>query len=209
MNFDLKTLAPRESYKLLTGVVVPRPIALVVTKNEAGVLNAAPFSFFNLLGANPPLIALGIGDRAAGQPKDSAANIAQSGEFVVNLISREMAPAMNVCAVDFPAEISEVEVAQLPTVASQIVSVPRLQNAPAALECRVHTTLQIGENRVVLAQVVALYVADDFVDATKNHVDSRALDLIGRLGGAGGYTDTSGSFEIPRLSFEEWRRGAR
>ena len=116
---------------------------------------------------------------------------------------------MNICAVDFPAEISEIEAAKLQTVPSQIVQVPRIAATPAALECRVHTTLQIGENRVVLAEVVALYIADELVDAEKRYVDSGGLDLIGRMGGAGGYCDTSGTFELARLSFEEWQRGAR
>lgn len=206
MNFDLQTLAPREAYKLLTGVVVPRPIALVTSRSEAGTLNCAPFSFFNMVGANPPLVALGIGDKSENEPKDTAKNIRKSGEFVINLVSRELASAMNICAVDFPAEISEIEAAGLQTAPSQLVAVPRLEQAPAALECRAHTTLQIGENRVILAQVVALYVADSWVDAAKNHVNSAGLDLIGRMGGAGGYTDTSGTFELARLSFGEWQQ---
>jgi len=209
MHFDLQNLAPRESYKLLTGVVVPRPIALVTSRNEAGKLNAAPFSFFNLLGANPPIIALGIGDKSENEPKDSARNIRHSGEFVVNLVSRELAQAMNICAVDFPAEISEIEAAKLQTVASHFIKVPRIANSPAALECRAHTTLQIGENRVILAEVVALYIADSLIDAEKHSVDTPGLGLIGRMGGAGGYCDTSGSFELARLSFEEWQRRAR
>ncbi len=209
MNFDLKTLSPRESYKLLTGVVVPRPIALVVTKNEAGLLNAAPFSFFNIVGSNPPLVVLGIGDKAEGVAKDSAKNIRNSGEFVVNLVARDMASAMNICAIDFPAQISEIEAAELEIAPSQIVAVPRLAKAPAALECRVHTTLQIGENRVILGEVVALYLSDEFVDSTTLEVDSAGLDLIARMGGAGGYTDTSGTFELARLSFQQWEDGAR
>ncbi|PQV64008.1 NADH-FMN oxidoreductase RutF, flavin reductase (DIM6/NTAB) family [Abditibacterium utsteinense] len=208
MNFDLKDFTPRESYKLLTGVVVPRPIALVLTKNEAGLLNAAPFSFFNMVGSNPPLVALGIGDKSEGEAKDSAKNIRQNGEFVVNLVSRDMVQEMNICAVDFPAGISEVEAARLETVPSMSVSVPRLKKSPAALECRVHTTLQIGENRVILGEVVALYIADDLVDSTKNHVHSAQLDLVARMGGAGGYTDTSGTFELARLSLEQWKQSA-
>lgn len=206
MNFDLQALAPREVYKLMSGVIVPRPIALVSSQSKAGVLNAAPFSFFNMVGANPPLVALGIGDKSDGQPKDSAKNIRESGEFVVNLVSRELVEAMNICAVDFPAEISEIEAANLKTAPSQIVGVPRIESAPAALECRLHTTLQIGENRVILAQVVALFVADFYIDAEKNTINSNSLDTVARMGGAGGYTDTSGCFDLPRLSFESWQQ---
>lgn len=206
MNFDLQSLAPRESYRLLTGVVVPRPIALVTSLGEGGIVNAAPYSFFNLLGASPPIVALGIGDKSENQPKDSARNIKKSGEFVVNLVSRKLADAMNVCAVDFPAEISEIEAAGLQIAPSTLIATPRIAGAPAALECKLHTTLQIGENRIVLAQVVALYVADEFLNETQNTVNSNELDLIGRMGGAGGYTDTSGGFEMLRLSFEEWQQ---
>ncbi len=211
MNFDLQHLAPRESYRLLTGVVVPRPIALVTSLGENGMVNAAPYSFFNLLGANPPIVALGIGDKSEDQPKDSARNIRKNGEFVVNLVSRELADAMNVCAVDFPAEVSEIEAAGLETAPSHLIQTPRLDKTPAALECRLHTTLQIGENRIVLAQVIALYVADRFLNEAKTTVSTPDLGLIGRMGGAGGYTDASGGFEMLRLSFEEWQQqqGAR
>ncbi len=209
MNFNLKELSAREGYKLLTGVVVPRPIALVTTQDEAGLLNAAPFSFFNLVGSNPPLVVLGIGDKTEDEAKDSARNIRKSGEFVVNLVSRAMTQEMNICAVDFPAHISEVEAAKLQIAPSIWVGVPRLAKSPAALECRAHTTLQIGENRVIIGEVGALYIEDSCVDAQKNYVESAKLDLIGRMGGAGGYTDTSGLFELARLSFEEWERGAR
>ncbi len=208
MNFDLKNLSPREGYKLLTGVIVPRPIALVTSQNEDGLVNAAPFSFFNIVGSNPPIVALGIGDKSEDEAKDSAKNIRKSGEFVVNLVARAMTDAMNICAVDFPSGISEVEAAKLQTAPSQIVGVPRLALSPAALECRAHTTLQIGENRVILGEVVALFIADEFVDNSKHHVDSARLDLIGRMGGAGAYTDTSGTFELARLSFAEWQQNA-
>lgn len=221
MNFDLQSLAPRESYRLLTDVVVPRPIALVTSVGENGIVNAAPYSFFNLLGVSPPLVALGIGDKGEDQPKDSARNIKKSGEFVVNLVSRELAGAMNVCAVDFPAKTSEIEAAGLQIAPSTFIATPRIAGAPAALECRLHTTLQIGENRIILAQVVALYVADEFLDAAKTAVLTGEMGLIGRMGGAGGYidtsssavTDASGGFEMPRLSLETWQnqrqRGAR
>ncbi|HEX9997826.1 MAG TPA: flavin reductase family protein [Abditibacterium sp.] len=206
MIFDLQSLTPRDAYKLLTGVVVPRPIALVTSQNEAGLVNAAPFSFFNMVGANPPLVILGIGDKSENEPKDSARNIRQTREFVVNMVSRAMSEAMNVCAVDFPAEMSELEAAKLEVEVSSIVRVPRLKHAPAALECRQHSTLQIGENRLIIGEVLALYVADALVDAEKKYVDSAALDLIGRMGGAGGYTNTRNLFELGRLSFEEWQK---
>lgn len=204
MNFDLPTLAPRDAYKLLTGVVVPRPIALVTSQNEAGVLNAAPFSFFNLVGSNPPLIVLGVGDKA-NAPKDTATNIRAAREFVVNLVSEELIGAMNICAVDFPAEISEIEAAKLETAPSSRIQTPRLAQTPAALECREHSTLFIGQNRLIIGEVVALYIRDEYVDAAKFHVDSAALQLVARMGGAGAYAYTSNTFELARLSYQQWR----
>ncbi|MBW3637399.1 MAG: flavin reductase family protein [Armatimonadetes bacterium] len=209
MNFDLTTLAPREAYKLLTGVVVPRPIALVTSRGENGMLNAAPFSFFNLVGSNPPLVVLGVGNKSEATPKDTATNIRSAREFVVNMVPQELVGAMNICAVDFPAEISEIEAAGLEIAPSSHIATPRLARTPAALECREHSTLFIGQNRLIIGEVVALYIRDEWVDADKNYVQSAALKLVGRMGGAGGYTDTSGTFELARISFEEWKNGAR
>ncbi|RYG70773.1 flavin reductase family protein [bacterium] len=205
MNFSISELGPRDAYKLLTGVVVPRPIALVTSIGSEGVLNAAPFSFFNLVGSNPPIVALSVTNRPSDAPKDSARNIRERHEFVVNMVSKEMMDVMNTCAVDFPEHLSEVEAAGLETVPSTIVKVPRLKISPAALECREHTTLYIGENRLIIGEVVALYIADEYVDLERKYVDSNGLDLVGRMGGGGGYTDTSGTFELSRLSFAEWQ----
>ncbi len=205
MIFDLEKLAPRDCYKLLTGVIVPRPIALVTSLNEAGKVNAAPFSFFNALGSDPPLIVLGIGNRDPQTPKDSAQNIRARGEFVVNLVDENLAPAMNICAVDFPAGWSEVEAAKLELAASEKILVPRLAAAPVALECREHTTLEIGRNRVILGEVITIFIRDDLVDGEKFTVQTAALHLVGRMGGAGGYLHTSDVFSLSRLSFEAWQ----
>jgi flavin reductase (DIM6/NTAB) family NADH-FMN oxidoreductase RutF len=205
MNFSIAELAPRDAYKLLTGVVVPRPIALVTSCDENGVLNAAPFSYFNLIGSNPPLVVLGLATTPSNAPKDTARNIRGKHEFVVNTVSRALMDAMNICAVDFPAEVSEVEAAGLETMPSSVIGVPRLKTTPAALECREVSTTHIGENRIIIGEVVALYIGDEYVDAQKHYVDSPSLDLIGRMGGGGGYTDTTGTFELSRMNFEEWQ----
>src|SRR4028119_647196 len=101
MQFDLRELSSRDRYKLLVSVVVPRPIALVTSLNATGHVNAAPFSFFNVMGSDPPLVVLGIGDRSPGAPKDTAHNIRCAGEFVVNIVDEAIAEKMNICAVDF------------------------------------------------------------------------------------------------------------
>ena len=207
MFFDFSQLQTRDAYKLLAGCVVPRPIAWVTSVNADGLVNAAPYSFFNAIGSDPALVVLGAGDRdrAPGTPKDTARNIRQSGEFVVNLVSRPLAPAMNVTAVDFPPDQSEVEAAKLKLAPAQIISAPRLQDSPVSLECREHTTLQIGRNRVIIGQVLGIWIRDEFVQSENFHVDSVGLNLIGRMGGGGGYTETGQAFEIARFSYDEWR----
>ena len=201
MFFDFSQIAARDAYKLLASSVVPRPIALITSLGEQGVVNAAPYSFFNAIGSDPALIVVGIGDSGG---KDTGRNIDAQSEFVVNLVCRSMAEAMNICAVDFPADQSEVEAAHLETAACEIVRVPRLLASPVSLECREHTTLNIGRNCIVVGEVLGLWIQNQWVDQEKFYIDSVGLDLIGRMGGAGGYTETRQPFEIPRISFEQW-----
>src|SRR4051794_12744338 len=131
MHFDLAAIPPTEGYKLLVSTVVPRPIALATTVNAAGQINAAPFSFFNAVSSNPPVVVLGI---SPGDPnlnpgfegyKDTERNIRATGEFVVNLVDEALAERMNVCAVDFPKEVGELNEAKLTAVASVGVKPPR------------------------------------------------------------------------------------
>src|ERR1700732_3011557 len=135
-GFSLRDLSPHDRYKLLCGVVVPRPIALVTTLDANGAVNAAPFSFFNVFSEDPPLVVLGLQHRPDHGPKDTTRNIHRDGEFVVHLVDEALALAMNDCAIDFPAGDSEVEAAALETLPSVDVRVPRLAAAPFALECR-------------------------------------------------------------------------
>jgi flavin reductase (DIM6/NTAB) family NADH-FMN oxidoreductase RutF len=204
MQFDMAQLAPRDRYKLLVSTIVPRPIALVTSVDEAGHVNAAPFSFFNVLGSDPPLLVLGIGDRSRETPKDSARNIRQSGEFVVNLVDESIAEGMNICAVDFPPGTSEIAAAGLSTHDSKQVKVPRIAESPVSFECREVQTIEIGRNRVIFGQVLQMHIRDDLVNAEKLHIHTEKLRAIGRMYGAGWYTHTNEIFQIPRLSYEEW-----
>ena len=142
MIFDMEKHRGREIYNLLIGLVAPRPIALVTSMNEDGRLNAAPFSSYNYLCTDPPIIGMGVTDRpdAGFVPKDTARNIRRTGEFVVNVVTEDLMPRMNICATDFPAEVNELEMAGLTTAPSQVVKVPRIAEAHAALECREFTT---------------------------------------------------------------------
>lgn len=208
MFFDLSQIAARDAYKLLTGVVVPRPIAFVTSVSPSGLVNAAPYSFFNMIGSNPPIIALGVGDRPEGGGKDTACNIQTKEEFVVNIVDEALATAMNESAVDFPPDWSEVETLGLPTDEGQLIKVPHLTQSPASLECRHHTTLTIGQNRIILGEVVGLWLRDEFVDAQKFYVWTNDMKIIGRGGGGteGGYFRTSDPFGMKRQNFQEWQQ---
>ncbi len=205
MFFDFSEISTRDGYKLLAASVVPRPIALITSQGEQGIINAAPYSFFNVIGSDPALVVVGISGGGGDGEKDTLRNIRSRSEFVVNLVSHSMAEAMNVCAINFPPAYSEVEIAGLKTCSSRRISVPRICQAPISLECREHTTLLIGRNQLVVGEVLGLWCEDQFVDREKLHVDSEKLDLIGRMGGAGGYTETRQTFEIARISYDLWR----
>lgn len=209
MHFDLEALSSGERYKLLGGLVVPRPIALVSSRSREGHPNAAPFSFFNVLAEEPPLIVLGLGVTAAGGAKDTTNNIRDTGEFVVNLVDEPIAEAMNLAATDFPPEVDELEVAGFDLVPSLKVAPGRIAQAPVAMECRRFVTLQPGPERyIVLGEVVVLHVRDGIVDPNTLRVDREAYHPIGRLFG-GGYVRTRDRFEMPRLSYETWLRRTR
>src|SRR3712207_4258281 len=127
-------LEPRERYKLLCATIIPRPIALVTSVDANGVANAAPFSFFNVFSEEPPLIVLGLQHKPQAAPKDTTRNIGETGVFVVNLVDEALAEGMNMCAVDFPPEVSEIDAAGLTLLPGVGVAVPRIAEAPFALE---------------------------------------------------------------------------
>jgi flavin reductase (DIM6/NTAB) family NADH-FMN oxidoreductase RutF len=212
MIFDMEKARGRETYNLLIGLVAPRPIALVTSMNEDGRLNAAPFSSYNYLCTDPPIIGMGVTDRPTGGfvPKDTARNIRRTGEFVVNVVTEDIAKQMNICATDFPAEVDELEMAGLTTTPSQIVKVPRIEQAHAAMECREYTTMEIGRSRIILGRIVAIYVEDKFIDPAGPYVLAEDLHAIGRMNGLGSYVKTRDSFlNIPRIPYEEWKKGKR
>lgn len=204
MEFDLASLSSRDRYKLLGGLVIPRPIALVTSRSPAGHDNAAPFSFFNVLAEEPPIVVLGLGVAASGGAKDTTNNIRDTGEFVVNLVDEPIAEAMNLCAADFRPEVSEIEIAGFDLLPALRVRAARIAQSPVHLECRRLMMLQPGRERyIVLGEVLWLHVRDGIVDPTTLRV---APDYapIGRLFG-GSYVRTHDRFELPRLTFEQWQ----
>jgi flavin reductase (DIM6/NTAB) family NADH-FMN oxidoreductase RutF len=212
MNFDLEQDLAHQAYKLLVGLVAPRPIALITSLDEDGRLNAAPFSAYNYLCTDLPIIGVGVANRSDQQfvPKDTARNIRRTGEFVVNVVTEDIAVKMNICATDFPPQMSEVDLAGFTTAPSQLVKPPRLAEAHAALECREYTTMEIGRSRIILGRVVAIYVEDQFVDPAGPYIKADELHAIGRMNGLGNYVRTRDAFmTIPRISYEEWKSGKR
>ncbi len=198
MDLDPAALTSGQRYKLMTCLVVPRPIALVTTLSDAGVVNAAPFSFFNVVGSEPPIVVVGIGDRADGSPKDTALNIRQGREFVVNLVTDDNAEGMNVCASDFPPGVSELPAAGFTTVPSAKVRPPRIAQSPVHLECREVQTIEIGQNRIVMGEVVHIQIRDELIDPAKFYVRTEAFKAVGRMHAPGWYCRTHEMFEIKR-----------
>jgi flavin reductase (DIM6/NTAB) family NADH-FMN oxidoreductase RutF len=212
MKFDLEAIPASQTYKLLVGLVAPRPIALITTIDENGGLNAAPFSAYNYLGVDPPIVGIGVTNRPNDrfEPKDTARNIRRTGEFVVNVVTEDIADKMNICAMDFPAELSEVELAGFTTAPSEKVKVPRIAEAHASMECREFTTMEIGNSRIILGRVVSVYIEDQFMDAAGTYVKAEDLHAIGRMNGLGNYVRTRDAFiTIPRISYKDWKDGKR
>jgi flavin reductase (DIM6/NTAB) family NADH-FMN oxidoreductase RutF len=193
-HFDLSRLSTRDRYKLLIGTVIPRPIAFVTTVDENGRPNAAPYSFFNCLSADPAIVAIGVENKPDMTYKDTAHNVRVTEEFTVNIVDNALIEAMNVCAIAFPSNIDELAMAGLTAVPGTHVQCPRIAEAPAALECRRYITLEVGRSReIILGEV----------DPATKYVDQRMMDAVGRMGGHG-YATTRDQFELKTPKLAEW-----
>jgi flavin reductase (DIM6/NTAB) family NADH-FMN oxidoreductase RutF len=186
---------------------VPRPIALVTTVDEAGRVNAAPFSFFNAVSSVPPVVVLGIspGTTSGDGYKDTERNIRDSGEFVVNLVDEGLGERMNICAIDFAAGIAELDKAELTPLSSVGVRPPRIAQSPVSFECCRITGLSLGPRSTLeVGEVIHIHIRDDLVDPAKTYVHTEKLRLIGRMHGRGWYTRTTDLFLMDRLNLETW-----
>jgi flavin reductase (DIM6/NTAB) family NADH-FMN oxidoreductase RutF len=206
LSWNFADLEPRQRYKLLCGLVVPRPIALVSTLSPAGIVNAAPFSFFNVFSENPALVVLGLQHNADGSPKDTTRNIQLTGEFVVNLVDEAIAGDMNITAIDFLPGESEPAVAGMELAPSTLEKPPRLAAAPAAFECRRCVGMAFGPQReLLIGEVLAAHARPGIVDPATLNVDFVALAPVGRLCG-NMYARQRDMFELKRVSYAEWRK---
>lgn len=184
IGFDFSALSARERYKLMIGTIVPRPIALVTTVDEAGRVNAAPFSFFNCLSADPPILAIGVETNPDMSLKDTGENIRRTEVFTVNIVSVAIAEAMHVCAARYPRGVDELTEAGLTACPGVKIAAPYIAEAPAAFECRRTLTLELGKSRqIILGEIVQAHYQPGVVDPETLRVDPAALDAIARLGG--------------------------
>lgn len=202
MIFDPAAETPQNIYKLLIGAVVPRPIALVSSLSADGIPNLAPFSFFNAVCANPPLLCFAVsrpGPGAESGKKDTLANIEATGEFVVNIVSENFAEQMNLTAGNYPPEVDEFAVAGLTPATSVKVKPARVAEAKVSMECRLFQLVTLSERpmggSLVLGEVVSIYADESMV--TDFRVDPEGLQAIGRMGGLT-YTRTRDRFDIVR-----------
>lgn len=204
MQIDPALQSKADNYKLLTNLVIPRPIAWITSQSPGGVINLAPFSFFNAVGADPLYVIFSVGNNERGQAKDTANNIQASGEFVVNMVTEELFDAMNISAADFPAEVSELAAAGLHPSPSARIKVPRVAEAQVSLECTLFSTQQLGGNTLFIGEVVMFHVADHLV-GPRLHINNFAP--IGRLGSPSVYCRSTDRFDIARISYAEWESG--
>lgn len=198
MELDLEGQYADRAYAVLACLVTPRPIAWVTTLSPEGAVNAAPFSFFNLLGARPPILGFCPGDRDDGTPKDTARNIRLSHEFVVNLVDEDLAQAMNKTAATVPYGVNELDLAGLTTAPSSIVKPPRIAEAPASLECAEWGTMQIGDNRLVIGLIKRVHIRDALFDLETERVRTEEFHVVGRMASPHWYCRTRDRFEMIR-----------
>ena len=201
MEIDFAELTGYQRYKLMASLIVPRPIALVTTVGPTGVVNAAPFSMFNMLGEDPPIVMLSINRQQDQRLKDTAANILARAEFVVHLCDEPMAAQMHACGEALPSDVSELAHVGLHAIASSTVAPPRIAEAPVAFECVLHETLQTHSRYVFIGRVQWLSVRDGLVDRDTWRVRLQDYHPVGRFG-ASFYVTTRERFAIDPQDLE-------
>jgi flavin reductase (DIM6/NTAB) family NADH-FMN oxidoreductase RutF len=195
MQIDFDTLGAYERYKLMASLIVPRPIALVTTINAQGVVNAAPFSMFNMLGEDPPILMISINRLQDGALKDTAANIVASKEFVVHIADEAMADKMHRCGERLPPDVSELAVVGLTAVPSSLVMPARIAEAPVAFECTLWETLETASRQIFIGKVRRLHAREGLIDTERWRVHLQDYFPVGRFG-ASFYVDTRHRFAL-------------
>ena len=204
IEIDLGTLSGRETYALMTRCIVPRPIAFVGTRSEAGVSNCAPFSYFMGVSTKPPILAISVGTKRDRSPKDTARNARETGELTVNVVDEALIRACVDAAEELPADVSEFETVGLTPLASTRIRAPRIREAPIQMECRVERVLEVGTvpQFLILAEILCVHAREDVV--TEGSIDPRALRPVARLGGTW-YAELGRLFEMERPPLDRRR----
>ncbi|MBL0923802.1 MAG: flavin reductase family protein [Sphingomonadaceae bacterium] len=208
MFLEMDALDGHQRYKLMSAAIVPRPIAWVSSLSTTGIGNVAPYSFFNMMGSSPPLLVLGTMRQADGRLKDTAQNILDTGEFVVNLVGEASLEAMNLTCADAPPDIDEAELAGLALDDSCIVHPKRIVGAPVSFECRLRQHIDAPpETLILIGEVVAMHIDDHFVDPATLRLDPVAMGLVGRVHGPGAYTRIAIHRQLDRPLYADLAKG--
>jgi flavin reductase (DIM6/NTAB) family NADH-FMN oxidoreductase RutF len=199
LSIDPASLSERDNYKFLIGSIIPRPIAFVTTLSKDGVLNGAPFSYFNIVSSNPPMISLSI-QRSSGRQKDTARNIIESKQFVVHIVDEHNVEKINKTAANLPPDQSEIELANLTPVESMKISVPGVKEAKIRMECLVEHSLELGgldtpSCDLIIGKVVQFHIESDIYD--NGRIDPRGIAAVSRLAG-NNYAKIGEIFEMER-----------
>ncbi|MDR5781465.1 flavin reductase family protein [Caballeronia sp. LZ065] len=195
MEIDFEAITEYQRYKLMASLIVPRPIALVTTLGADGIVNAAPFSMFNMLGEEPPIVMLSINRLADGTLKDTAVNIPREKEFVVHLADEAIAQQMHRCGERFAADISELDEVGFTALASSRVKPPRIAQAPVAFECELWETLTTASRHIFIGKVLMLHARDELIDLESWRVRLQHYFPVGRFG-ASDYITTRERFQM-------------
>lgn len=198
-SIDPATISERENYKFLIGSIIPRPIAFVTSISKDGVLNGAPFSYFNIVSANPPMISLSI-QRSAGRQKDTARNILESKEFVVHIVDEQNVAEVNKTAATLPPDQSEIDLTNLTPVESVRISVPGVKEAKVRMECLLEHSIELGGKDspgcdLIIGKIVQYHIESSIYE--NGRIDPRGLTAVSRLAG-NSYAKIGDIFEIER-----------
>jgi flavin reductase (DIM6/NTAB) family NADH-FMN oxidoreductase RutF len=207
MQIDPKQQSKKDNYKLLIGTILPRPIAFVTSLTGEGVVNAAPFSFFNAVATDPLMVSISCARKASGEMKDTARNIMESKEFVVHVVDSTNVEMVNDTAVEFPPDVSEVEEVGFRLTPSVVVKVPRIMESKVHMECILHQILTFGGTTeapnvdFIIGEVVQFHIADELYGSGR--INTELLDPVGRLAGTT-YCKVGETFSMSRPSYEDW-----
>jgi len=199
---EVSKMPPAEVFKLMLGFIGPRPIGWISTISKEGIFNLAPFSFFNMLGNNPPVLAFSPAISRDGKRKDSLINVQETKCFVHNVVTKDIAEVMNRTSEEFPRGVSEFEKVGLTSLPCKFIKAPRLKEAVINVECELNQIISLGDKpgngQIVLGNVLAIHINDESVLDDKGLIDSKKLPLISRLG-KNEYLDFLQTFELPHI----------